>query len=250
MTSYKHGILTVAFATCVIAAFGAECRAVLTGRQQSLTGVKLVTVQVSCSDLAKEAGLDEEAIRKNISKQLENAGIGVVRHQIWATLPGRCRFRATVKVYKPLHLDTLMYNLKGEFVQAVALARLPETKIDAATWQRTWFAHGSQKRLAEVVPHNLKVLTAAFIKDHRLANPKDGQAANSTGAEGGSATTSSPPAGSTAPVAGFIASKTSSIFHKSDCRWAQSISTENLVSYRKRDEAVRAGKRPCKQCNP
>ncbi|MHC4166378.1 MAG: hypothetical protein ACYSWQ_05430 [Planctomycetota bacterium] len=250
MTGYRHGILTAAFAACVIAAPGAECRAELTGRQQSLTGVKLVTVQVSCSDLAKEAGLDEEAIRKSISRQLEDAGIGVVRHQIWATLPGRCRFRATVKVYKPLHLDTLMYNLKGEFVQTVALARLPETKIDAATWQRTWFAHGSQKRLAEVVPHNLRVLTAAFIRDHRLANPKAGQASNSSGAGGGSATTSNPPAGATAPEAGFITSKTSSVFHKSDCRWAQSISTDNLVSYGNRDEAVRAGKRPCKQCNP
>lgn len=249
MTGYKHRILTAAFATCVIAAFTADCCAELTGPQRSLTGVKLVTVHVSCSDLAKEAGLDEEAIRKSISKQLEDAGIGVVRPQIWATLPGRCRFKATVKVYKPLHLDTLMYNLKGEFVQTVALARLPETKIDATTWQRTWFAHGSQKRLAEVVPHNLKVLTAAFIRDHRLANPKDGQASNSS-AGGGSATTSNQPAGSTAPVAGFSASKTSSVFHKSDCRLAQNISTDNLVSYRNRDEAVRAGKRPCKRCNP
>lgn len=250
MRGDKHKILTAAMAACLIPVLAGDCHAELTAPQQSLASVKLVTVHVSCSDLAKEAGLDEEAIRKDISRQLEDAGISVARHQIWAKLPGRCRFRAMVKVYKPLHLDTLMYSLRGEFIQTVALARLPETKIDVATWQRTWFADGGEKRLAEVVPYNIRVLTAAFIRDHRLANPKDGQASDSSGAGSGSATVSNDLSGLTASAPGFIASRTSSIFHKPDCRWAQGISTENLLTYRDRDDAVRAGKRPCKQCNP
>lgn len=250
MTSYKHRILTAALATCVLSALGANCRAGLNGQQQSLIDVKLITVHVSCSDLAKEAGLDEEEIRRNISKQFEGTGISVVRQQVWATLPGRCRFRATVNVYKPLYLDTLIYNLKVELIQTVALARLPETKIDTATWERTWFAHGSQKRLAEVVPYNLKVLTASFVKDHRLANSKDDQASDSNGAGDSSAATSDQTAASTEPEAGFIASKGSDVFHRSDCRWAQNISADNLVGYSNREEAVRAGKRPCKWCNP
>ena len=243
MTSNRHRILTAALTTCAFVVTGANCFGKLNAQQQSLTGVKLTTVHVNCSDLAKEAGLDEEGIRKNITKQFEDAGIKVVRPQIWATLPGRCRFRASVNIYKPPHLDVLMYNLKAEFVQAVTLSRLPETKIDAATWQRGWFAHAGKKRLAEVVPHNLKVLTASFIRDYRQANPRDGQSPDSDGV-------GNSPAASTTPEAGFIASKTSSVFHKSDCRWAQNISTDNLVSYRNRDEAVGAGKRPCKLCNP
>jgi hypothetical protein len=48
----------------------------------------------------------------------------------------------------------------------------------------------------------------------------------------------------------YIASKSSEVFHKSDCRWAQNISQENIIVYSSREEAIKAGKRPCKTCNP
>jgi hypothetical protein len=48
----------------------------------------------------------------------------------------------------------------------------------------------------------------------------------------------------------YIASRSSDIFHKQNCRWAQNISKENLATYKSRDEAIKAGKRPCKTCNP
>jgi len=48
----------------------------------------------------------------------------------------------------------------------------------------------------------------------------------------------------------YIASKKSAVFHKSGCRWAERISPENLVGYNTREEAIRAGKRPCKRCKP
>lgn len=250
MTRREHTILAAAVTVCVLAALSADCCAKLNGQQESLSGVKLLTVHADCCDLAKEAELDEEEIRSNIANQLEAAGIKVVRPGIWETLPGRCRFRASVRVYKPPHLDTLMYNLKVEFVQAVTLARLPETQIDAATWERTWFAHGSEKRLTEVVPYNLRVMTASFIRDYRQANPQHSRTSVSNSVGDGSATTSNQPAASKTPEGGFIASKTSDVFHKFDCRWAQNISAENLVRYRTRDEAVKAGKRPCKFCSP
>lgn len=49
---------------------------------------------------------------------------------------------------------------------------------------------------------------------------------------------------------GYVASKNSKVFHKPDCRWAKRIKPENLVGYSSRDEAIKAGKRPCKQCKP
>jgi len=48
----------------------------------------------------------------------------------------------------------------------------------------------------------------------------------------------------------YVASKNSGVFHKPDCRWAQNISEENRISYSSREEAIKAGKRPCKSCNP
>lgn len=48
----------------------------------------------------------------------------------------------------------------------------------------------------------------------------------------------------------YVASKSSAVFHKPECRWAKNISDQNLVSYTSKDRAMKAGKRPCKTCNP
>ncbi|HUW18293.1 MAG TPA: Ada metal-binding domain-containing protein [Sedimentisphaerales bacterium] len=48
----------------------------------------------------------------------------------------------------------------------------------------------------------------------------------------------------------YVASKKSKVFHKSGCRSAERISPENLVGYNSTDEAIAAGKRPCKRCGP
>ncbi len=48
----------------------------------------------------------------------------------------------------------------------------------------------------------------------------------------------------------YVASKNSKVFHKPDCPFAQQIAPKNLVGYGSREEAIAAGKRPCKRCNP
>jgi hypothetical protein len=48
----------------------------------------------------------------------------------------------------------------------------------------------------------------------------------------------------------YVSSARSQVFHKADCPAAAKISPGNLVHYATRDEAIRAGKRPCKECNP
>jgi hypothetical protein len=48
----------------------------------------------------------------------------------------------------------------------------------------------------------------------------------------------------------YVASKNSKVFHRPECRFARIISPDNLVGYSNRDEAISAGKRPCKSCKP
>jgi hypothetical protein len=48
----------------------------------------------------------------------------------------------------------------------------------------------------------------------------------------------------------YVTSKRSEVFHRPDCRFARIISPDNLVGYSSRDEAISAGKRPCKTCKP
>lgn len=48
----------------------------------------------------------------------------------------------------------------------------------------------------------------------------------------------------------YVSSKNSPVFHKASCSSAKRISSNNLVSYAARDEAIAVGKTPCQRCNP
>ena len=48
----------------------------------------------------------------------------------------------------------------------------------------------------------------------------------------------------------YVASTKREPFHKPSCEWAKKISRTNLESYKTRDEAIKAGHRPCKVCKP
>jgi hypothetical protein len=47
-----------------------------------------------------------------------------------------------------------------------------------------------------------------------------------------------------------VASKGGSVFHRPTCRLARRIAAGNLIRYRSRQEALQAGLRPCKSCEP
>jgi len=48
----------------------------------------------------------------------------------------------------------------------------------------------------------------------------------------------------------YVASRNSEVFHYASCSYVPSISIENKVCYCTREEAITAGKRPCKRCSP
>lgn len=250
----ERRILTAALSVCIVTGWAGGSSAKLSPEQESLKGVKSITVHASCSGDATEAGLSEEHIRKDVRRQLEAAGVKVMPSQVWEAVPGRCRLRIMVKVYKPPRTETLIYNLKVDFLQTVTLERNPEMKIDATTWELTWFANGYSRSLAEAISQNLKVLTASFIRDYRAANPKDGESADTGETDNASVSVPKsrnlPKSVSAATGHGFVASKASGVFHRADCRWAKNISDENLVSFKSRNEAANSGKRPCKTCKP
>ncbi len=53
-----------------------------------------------------------------------------------------------------------------------------------------------------------------------------------------------------AAAARYVSSRNSEVFHKTSCKEATRISAKNLERYRTREEAIRAGKRPCSECKP
>jgi len=249
----KDRILMAALAMLVLTGASASSFAALNPEQASLRNVESMTVHASCCQRATEIGFSEEGIRRNIQRQLEDASIKVRPPQMWRAVPGRCRLRVAVKLYRPAQQETFVYNLKVDFLQTVTLERNPQTRIDVVTWELMWFAHGSKNTLGQVIGQNLKVLTASFIKDYHQANPMVKDTTETRNSDKTSTDTkgrAKQNPGSSAGKYQFTGSKGSDVFHKSYCHSASSISTENIVSYKTRQEAVKAGKRPCKWCNP
>ncbi|MBQ7263690.1 MAG: hypothetical protein IJR14_08230 [Synergistaceae bacterium] len=48
----------------------------------------------------------------------------------------------------------------------------------------------------------------------------------------------------------YIASRKQKAFHVVTCPWAQRIEKRNAVYYASREDAIRDGRRPCKECEP
>ena len=48
----------------------------------------------------------------------------------------------------------------------------------------------------------------------------------------------------------YAASKNSDVFHYFSCSYVASITPENLIRFKTREEAIASGRRPCKKCKP
>ena len=48
----------------------------------------------------------------------------------------------------------------------------------------------------------------------------------------------------------YVASASRQPFHRPGCKWALKISSANLQAFKTREEAIKAGHRPCKVCRP
>lgn len=84
----------------------------------------------------------------------------------------------------------------------------------------------------------------SFIAARKAAASHDGETRMTSGAPALLRSTAS------ASQYPFVASKSGSVFHRPDCRLAQNISDDNRLGYNTREEAIQAGKRPCKSCKP
>lgn len=235
---------------CLSILMAVDSYAELSQGQESLRGVQAITIEASCSKEAIEAGLVEKDEGKAIEEQIVQAGVKVMPKQLLGTVPGRCRLQATIQIYKPSGLDILICDLRLSFIQTATLQRSPKTTVDATTWELTRLAHGSKSEIVQIVRDNLKTMAESFIEDYVVANPKPAE--QPAGADTPTQTNapSAPDSGSETAEQRYIASKSSGVFHKPGCRWAQNISAANLMTYKSKDEAIKDGKRPCKSCNP
>jgi hypothetical protein len=105
--------------------------------------------------------------------------------------------------------------------------------LDVATVTEPSYAHATANWKAHLEhSDHYEGKTQGYSETHRTGNsdarPKPGDAATT----------------------GCVASRSSGVFHRAGCKGAAKISEKNLVRYATREEAIRAGKQPCHECNP
>ena len=147
-----------------------------------------------------------------------------------------------------------VFRIQTSVARSVCLKEQDHPVFKADLWKlnpvfETVPANEMSVRITNVVLGQIK----AFIGAYRTANPQ-GQSLSDHKTNENNSTASPKQIGTDTkrPAVGYryVASNSSDIFHKPDCRWAKNISPENLVTYTNREQAIKAGKRPCKWCQP
>jgi hypothetical protein len=195
--------------------------------------------------------VDLAKLKTRIVEKLDTGGIQHVESQ---TAPGP-KLVVHVEGLPVPEGGSHVWRIQTVLSRTVTLSSRKDVQVEAPVWQvKPAMEVVARTETEKMVPATVLAQVEAFVGACTAARRaalvvKDGKPA---GSAAGSLTPT--PAGTQeAPNAAgyaFVSSKSSSVFHRPDCRWAQNISGSNLVGYKTREEAVQAGKRPCKTCQP
>lgn len=149
----------------------------------------------------------------------------------------------------------LVFHIRTALARAVCLKGKQHPVFKADIWQSAPIMQiVSAENKSDNITDAIQKQVENFISIYYATNPTGAQSSDTGTNE---ITPSSNPAeqeeknaDSAEPGYYYVASKSSNVFHKPDCRWAGNISKENLIKYKNREQAIKAGKRPCKTCNP
>ncbi|MFA5240082.1 MAG: Ada metal-binding domain-containing protein [Phycisphaerae bacterium] len=242
----------------------AESKPVLLGQPDpALAEIKLLCVVIaSTSAEAGKDGLDTMALQTKVEDRLKEAGIEVFvpkKGVMYELSPSsnleiyleivnvadlhQCVFRVQTLLSQYVHLKEQSLNIRADVwktkpvMQKVSAENMPAAVTSAVLEQVEAFiyaylaANHPNKRPSDA---NLSGVAPAKTDDVNVVPEEQVTPADE----------------STPAEYKYVTSKNSKVFHKPDCSSAKRIKPENLVGYSSRDEAIAAGKRPCKRCNP
>lgn len=227
---------------------------------------------------ADEDGLLLKELEQSVRDKLEGAGITVaeddvdkMKSDLTKVLQRRLKeqgqnvrdlkFRSVNTPELRIDIDTLkladsqqfVFHIHTSVARAVCLSKQHRPIFKADVWNAEPTMQAvSVQSMPAVVGNKVLEQVDEFIHAYDAANqpgkpPSDAQI---SGVVPPTRAKSEQPANQAVAEYGYVASKNSEVFHKAGCRWAKRIAPKNLVRYRSRDEAIKAGKRPCKMCKP
>jgi len=254
-------ILTVVIGTLQVPAVGevespqSDQRGAIAQPDPALAGIEVVFIAIDapCIDPNRSVWIRRDLDWKLIDR-LQKSGF-TVNPSMGGSLRDSATLRANLNWLNLATSEQCVFCVQTSLERTVTVPGQPDLYFGADVWKSKPVMRAVSERdiRAEVTGVVLEQ-AEAFIQAHAAANPPGKQPSESDTGRTDLATApakqTEPGAKSTAAEYQYVASKNSNVFHKPDCRWAKKIKPENLVGYNSKDEAVKAGKRPCKWCRP
>ena len=196
--------------------------------------------------------VDANALRTQVEKILEEAGLECLKSEQVGTRP---KFVVHVEGVGLPECGKYVYRVQVALHRLMPLTRQRNRLIRTEAWQvRPVMKAVPQSEAGEAIVEQVLMQTRAFVGKWEAARELLQRIGTGGRISDGLPAASPARAGphDLHEVSGspFVASRSSEVFHRADCRWARNISESNLVGYATREHAVRAGKRPCKSCKP
>lgn len=223
----------------------------------TLTGIRQLYIVILPPDAEpNKDGLVWANLESAVNSKISEAGIKVAeaiqREHVLRSL-AIPELRIDINMLRIEEPNQYIFHIETSLAKKVYLTRDVSRYIKADLWKTepTMQAVSAEGMPAAVTGAVLEQVEA-FIHTHLAANPPSKRPSGSDANDISTAAKEQvePVAESTPVEYEYVASKNSNIFHKPDCSSAKRIKPENLVYYSSRDEAINAGKKPCKLCNP
>ncbi len=186
-----------------------------------------------------------------IINKLNKAGIKLV-----GTISGNIleinELRVHIDMLKLEDLQQYVFCIQTSFATKVSLVNEPKRYIKADVWKTEPTMQAIPvENMPDTVTNVVLEQVEAFIHAWLAANPPEEQPSDTNEI---SAVIAPIPVGladkSAVAEYKYVASKNSKVFHRPQCSSAKRILPKNLICYRNRREAIKAGRRPCKICKP
>jgi len=212
-----------------------------------LTGVEpLCVVIISHNDEPKRAGLLLKNIKLKTEADLKKAGIDVIVVPDENNPLELHELRISVDILRPENSNRCFLHIQTSLAKLVYLEKDLSLSIKTDIWKigpemELAPYENMQAMVTRMVSKQVDVFIHACIAANSAVKSSESKSPNVTPTQVGK----SEPAKQI-----YVASKNGKVFHKPSCRSAARIKPENLVTYNSREDALAAGKSPCKQCKP
>lgn len=222
----------------------------------ALTAIeKLYVVIVPPDSEPNEDAPTWKELESKVQQKLEAAGINTSQIR-----DGRRDFdvpelTVEIDIFKLQDSHLRIFRIQTSLARAVYLVRDSSWLIKADVWKtKPKMQAAAVQDMPAVVTNCVLQQAEAFIGAYRVANRQPGQSPDANDISNVSVVTPKespePSSKQLAVKYEYVASKSSKAFHRPDCRWAREISLTNLEGYNSREQAIQAGKRPCRWCKP